>query len=565
MEENKNLTPENEEVTEAVAEEENFDIAEAVESQKKGKKFALKLKNNKKNKPQKLKNQALLKRGSYSLAITAAFIAGAIVLNILVGALSNRFVLEFDMSANKTNSISEENIEFIKKVDKEVTVTMCADAESYVGGYMEYYAQQYGVSDSNAGAYYEQTIKLMERYADYNNKIKVDFVDTQSTKFSQIATKYPNEKINYGDILVSCEQDGAERHKIITYEDIYNLTEDSSYAAYGYTMYTVGSNRIETALTSAISYVVSSETKKVAILTGHSSKDYTADYQTLLKTNNYEVEVISDSLITEIPAEYDAIIIAAPTKDFVGEELDAISAYLDNDGNLDKGLIFFANTNSPYLTNLYEFLEQWGIVMGEGILYETESGNHMPDDPTTIGLYPSGKDDMTDGATICITGGNVPMSLAFEQQSVMTVTSVVDSLETTIAAPVGTGAGWKDADNYEKKSYSSVIQSKIEDYNSDNEKISSYVIAFGSTDYIASAYSEQSSVSNKDITLAAAERASGAESTGISFISKTITEESFATDVTESSVNVIRFIFMLFLPVLSIVTAIIIYIKRRNA
>lgn len=562
MEENKNLTPENEEVAVEVAEtQESLDTAEVVETAEKGKKIKAK----KEKKPKKLKNQALLKRGSYSLAITAAFIAGAIVLNILVGALSDRFVLEFDMSANKTNSISEENIDFIKGIEKEVTVTMCADAESYVGGYMEYYAQQYGVSDSKAGSYYEQTIKLMERYGDYNKKIEVNFVDTQSTEFSQIATKYPNEKINYGDILVSCEQDGAERHKIVTYEDIYNLTEDSTYASYGYTMYTVGSNRIETALTSAISYVVSSETKKVAILTGHSAKDYTADYQALLKTNNYEVEVISDSFITEIPDEYDAIVIAAPTTDFMGEELDAIAAYLDNDNELGHGLIFFANTNSPYLTNLYEFLEQWGIVMGEGILYETATNNHMPDDPTTIGLYPSGKDIMTDGATLCITSGNVPMNVGFETQGTKTVTSVVDSLESTVAAPVGTGAGWTDADKYQKKSYSSVIQAKIEEYNSDNEKISSYVIAFGSTDYISSSYSEQASVSNKDIALAAAERASNAENTGVSFVSKTITEESFATDVTESSVNLIRFIFMALLPILSIALAIVIYIKRRNA
>lgn len=563
MEENKNLTPETEETVEAVAEANSVEVNEEKSAEKSKKIKFPKL--NKVNKPKKLKNEALLKRGSYSIAITAAFIAGAIVLNVLVGALSNRFVLEFDMSANKTNSISEENIEYIKDIDKEVNVIMCADAESYVGGYMEYYAQQYSVSDSNAGPYYQQTIKLMERYGDYNKKINVDFIDTQSNEFSQIAKKYPNETINYGDILVSCEQDGVERHKIIGYEDIYNLTEDSSYAAYGVSMYTVGSNRIETALTSAISYVVSSETKKVAIITGHSANDYTADYQAMLKANNYEVDIISDKIITAIPDEYDAIVIAAPTTDFMGDELDAIAAYLDNDDNLGHGLIFFASTKSPYLPNLYEFLEQWGIVVGEGILYETNSSNHLADDPLTIGLYPSGSDSMTEGVKICITGSNVPLSTGFEQQSTMTVTSIVDSLDTTIAAPVGTTAGWKDADKYQKKAYSSVIQSVREEYDDNNEKIASYVIAFGSTDYIYSPYSEEASVGNKDVTLSAAERASGAENTGISFISKTITEESFATEVTESSVNIIRFIFMALLPILSIALAIIIYIKRRNA
>ena len=97
MEENKNLNPELEAET---AEAEDFDIAEAVKGEKKSKK-AKKDKKPKKEKAKKIKNQALLKRGSYSLAITAAVVAGAIILNILVGALTDRFVLEFDMSLNK--------------------------------------------------------------------------------------------------------------------------------------------------------------------------------------------------------------------------------------------------------------------------------------------------------------------------------------------------------------------------------------------------------------------------------------------------------------------------------
>ncbi|MEE1054577.1 MAG: GldG family protein [Acutalibacteraceae bacterium] len=561
MEENKNLNPELEAET---AEAEDFDIAEAVKGEKKSKK-AKKDKKPKKEKAKKIKNQALLKRGSYSLAITAAVVAGAIILNILVGALTDRFVLEFDMSLNKDNSISEENIEYIKGIEDKVTVTVCADEETY-SSYMGYYAQQYySVSDDAATSYYDQTVTLVNKYADYNKNITVNFVDTQSTKFTEISSKYSSEKLMYGDIIISTEKDGAEKHKIISYDDIYYLDEDTTYASYGMSFYTVSGNNIETALTSAISYVTSDKIKRAAIITGHSATDYTATYQTLLKDNNYETEIISDSLVTEISSEYDLVVIPCPSTDFIGTELDAVSEFLDNDGKLGKGLIFVADVTAPYLTNLYDFLEQWGIVVEDGILFETNSSNHMADDPTTLGSYTTEADDILSGMSVCITGYNAPMYAGFESEGGITVTSFMETPDSVVAAPKGVDTSWTEADNYETDTYSTVIQAAKSDYDEDNNPITSYVTAFSSTHFLESEYSEYSSVSNKDVLFAVSERGAGADKTDISFVSKYIDEESFADQVTEASSNTMRIIFMIILPIICIAAGIYIYIKRRNA
>ena len=562
MDENKNLTPETEEnVTAAV----NETADTAPQNDKKAKKEK-KPKKVKAKKPKKLKNQALLRKGSFSVAITAAVLAGIIILNVLVGALSKRFVLEFDMSAEKENSMSEENIDYLKNLDAEVQITVCATPEDYEGGYMSYYAQNlYGVT-SDATDYYKQTIKLLDKYPAYNDKISLRYIDTQDSKFTEISSKYSNEKLSYGDIIVSCTKNGSERYKIVGFKDVYNLSEDSTYAAYGYTTSTVGGNNVETAVTSAIAYVTSNKTKKAALITGHSKNDYTADYQTLLKENNYEITVISDSMIGSISDEYDAVIIAAPTADFLGAELDALSAFLENDGKLGKGLIFFADASAPYLTNLYDFLEQWGIAVGEGILFETNSQNYMPDDPMTMGTYPTSSDnDITSGMNLCITGYNVPITAAFESEGNITVTSLMSTPESVVAAPVGTTASWTGADDYTKQSYSSVIQAEMSDYDDDNNEISSYVLAFSSIEFIQSEYNEQPSVANKNITLAAAERAVGAENTGISFISKTITNESYSDSVTDSSAGIIRILFMFILPIACIALGIYIFIRRKNA
>ena len=560
MEENKNLTPETEEsVNPAV--NETADTAPEM-----GKKSKKEKKPKKEKSPKKLKNQALLRKGGFSVAITAAVLAGIIILNVLVGALSNRFVLEFDMSADKENSMSEENIDYIKSLDTEVEIVVCATPDDYVGGYMSYYAQNKYSVTADAKDYYKQTITLLDKYPAYNNKISLRYVDTQDSEFTEISSKYSNENLTYGDIIVSCTKNGNEHYKIISFDDIYDLDEDTAYASYGYTTKTVAGNNVETAVTSAIAYVTSGKIKKAALLTGHSKNDYTEEYQKLLKNNNYEITVISDSIIGSISDEYDAVIIAAPTADFLGSEIDALSAFLDNDGKLEKGLIFFADATAPYLTNFYAFLEQWGIAVNEGIMFETNSQNYMPDDPMTLGTYPTSSDnDITRGMKLCITGYNVPLAAAYESEGRITVTSLMSTPESVVAAPAGTSTDWTGADEYEKQSYSSVIQSKMENYDSENNKLTSYVFAFSSVEFIYSQYNEQSSVANKNITLAAAERAVGAEDTGISFISKTITDESFSDAVTDSSAKIIRTIFMIIFPIVSIAIGIYIFIRRKNA
>ncbi len=565
MEENKNLTPETENAEETAAEN---TPAEETTAEQTGEKKEKKVKKEKKaKKPKKLKNQALLRRGGYSVAITAAVLAGLIVLNVLVNALSNRFVLEFDMSTEKENSMSADNIKYLKDLDKEVNITVCAEKDGYTGGYMGYYAKNlYGVS-SDASKYFEQTLKLLDKYPAYNNKITLKYVDTQGSEFTEISQKYSNEKLAYGDIIVSAKgSDNNERYKVLGFKDVYQLSEDNTYAAYGYSQSTVSGNSVETAVTSAIAYVTSSKTKKVALLTGHSKTDYTADYQKLLKANNYEIETISDNIVGKISSDFDAVIIAGPTTDFIGSELDNLSDFLDNDGKLGKGLLFFADASAPYLTNLYDFLSQWGIAIEEGILFETNTNNHIPDDPMTMGIYPTSSDEsLTSGMQLCITGYNVPMSAAFESENGITVTSLMSSLESVVAAPVGTAANWKGADNYTKKSFPAVLQAAQSEYDDDNKQITSYVFAFDSVQFIQSEYNEQSSVSNKNLTLACAERAVGAEDTGISFVSKTITNESFADSVSETSAGIVRIIFMGLLPVACIAAGIYIFIRRKNA
>lgn len=550
MEENKKLDTEKETVNDIPAEEPE-------------KKAGKKEKKEKVKKPKRIKNQALLRRGGYAVGITAAVLAVLIVLNVLMGFLGKRINLEFDMSAEKQNSISKENIDYLKSVEKEVEIIVCSAEDMYVQ-YMGYVAQNYNVSQ-DASSYYQQTLELLERYPVFNNKIKVRYIDPQTSEFTELSTKYSNEKLTYGDIIVRTVGGDKERHKKIGFDEVYQISQDNTYASMGYTMSNVSGNDVETAVTGAIDYVVSDKIKKAAFITGHSSKDYTEAYRKLLEDNNYEIAVIEDQIISSVSDEYDALILAAPDRDFLGEELDAISQFLENGGKLEKGLIFFADASSKHLANLYDFLSQWGIAVDEGILFETSGRYHISGDPTTMLSAPMTDDKLVSGLGGFITGLNVPMTAAFESENGITVTALAQTAESVVAAPVGTPADWKGYKDYTSQSYPTVLQAEMSEYNDDNELISSYIMAFSSTMFFDSEYAESSNYYNKDVALACAERASGSDESGISFVSKSITNESFYSDVTSVKTTTVGIIFIGVIPAAVVAICIIIYIRRKNA
>lgn len=521
----------------------------------------------KKFKSNKIKNEALLRRGGYSVIITALVLAGLIIVNVLTASLADRFNLTLDMTSDKKNSISEENIEYIKNLDADVSVTVVGTEDDYTS-YMTYYAQnQYGVTISSQSEteYFDQTVTLAAKYHDYNDRITIKYVDPQSTEFTAISTTYASYSLSYGDMIVTSSAGGKERVKVLRFDDIY-VTSSSGSSSY-YQSYTLSANKLETALTSAIAYVTSADSKKVAVLSGHSQNNYTDAYKELLTSNNYDITDISDKLITNISNEYDAIIISAPSIDFIGSELDVIGNFLENGGKKGKGLIFFADATCPALPNFYSFLKQWGIEVSEGILFETDSTNHMPDDPTTMGLYPVAleDDDITEELNMAIASYIVPMKVCEDSSLQITATSLMQTLDTAVIAPIGSSSTWADYTDSDKQQFDCVIQSVYSDYDSENNQITSYIMAFSSVEFVQSTWASYADLSNQDIVMSCTDRASHVGDTSMTFTSKVITNESFASAVNAGNTKLVLIVFVFVIPIIVIAAGIVVFIRRRNA
>lgn len=512
----------------------------------------------KKPKNKKVKNEMLLKKGSYSIAITAIVLVGLIVFNWLVGVLSDRFNLEVDMTSDKKNSISEENVEYLKSIKDEVNITVCGKEEGFAEN-MAYYAQRALYVSANS-EYFEQTVNLIKKYPAYNDRIKVQYIDMQSTEYTAITSNYPTYDLTFGDLIVSSTINGKERVRVLTFDDIYVLGQDSSSSYSSYS--SVTANRLETSLTSAIAYVTSTEIKKAALLTGHSNNSYADAYTELLTINNYEITEISDSIISEISNEYDVIIVSAPSIDFLGSELDAISEFLDNDGKLNKGLMFFADATCPSLPNLYSFLQQWGISVGEGILFETNENNFI-NKKSTMGIYKTQleDDDINESIDTVIADYNVPMNVCETSSTKRTSKALMQTLNSVFVAPVGSSNDYTSSDT---KQFDSVIQSEEAVYDADNNRLTSYIMAFSSVEFVQSTWASQNSLGNQDITIACTDRAAHRES-GVKFTSKVITNESFAADVSQRSVKTVKAIFAVIIPIVMVSIGIYVYVRRKDA
>lgn len=538
------------------------------------------MKGNKNNQPRKkIRNKAALKHGALATLFTALFIVAAIVINILATALAERFPLDIDLSAEKINTISDENREYLNKLTREVSIIVCAPEEAFINGMMNYVAQAYYntvdptvTSTNSQGKYFPQTLKLLSDYPKYNDKIKLSFADPQEPSFADISSRFLNVEIKYGDILVESNfvRDGqnVHRYKVLSFEDLFERQDPTGgYAAIGYGSYQISGSKVETAVTSAIYTVTSDKTTKVGLITAHTAQDNTETLRSTMESNNYEFTKINDLISNEIPSELDLIILAAPNSDFSVQELDRIEKFLSNNGERGKAMMFFASPASPPLPNLYDFLEEWGIIITEGTVYETNPNNYLGV-PTTIGLSNS-KTDYTKAANnltgvFYVSSGTVPMSIGFEFQGNRTTTQLMATSNSVVVQPKGAGEDWKPDDNVQTTQYDAAILSKDTINKPDFSQVSSYLVAFASTDLINSNWTQYSTVANLEIVLATANSITGRADSEIAFVTKSITTESFADRITKTNVIVVTVIFLLVVPITIIVLAVVVWIRRKN-
>ena len=283
-------------------------------------------------------NKKTLKNGSYSVILSVIFVVIIVVVNLIVDAFPSTYT-EIDVSDQQLFSIGDQTKDFLKELDKDVTI---------------YQIAQSGSED-------EVVSKLLKKYEEASDHIKVETKDpVVNPKFT---SEYTDEEVSSNSLIVVCE----DRSKVVDYNNIYESSID--YNTYSYT--TSGFDG-EGQITSAISYVTSDNLPVLYTLDGHGEKSLDSTLQEDIEKANIEIKSLN--LLTEesVPEDADCLMINSPSTDISEEERDAIIEYLENGG---KAMIFSDYTEGS-MDNFDAVLENYGVERVDGIVIEGDAQHY---------------------------------------------------------------------------------------------------------------------------------------------------------------------------------------------
>ncbi len=279
-------------------------------------------------------------------AFAALAVFGLVIVflvNMLAVVVAGRYPLDVDLTRNSAFRLSDKTVDYIQALPQPVAIQVLAREETFTA----------------ATTYNAQANALFHEFAKRSPQISLTYIDY--VKDPSFAGRYPTLTMKHGDVLVSS---GGKTHLVQT-EDLFNYAFDAAGQP------SITSSRAEEAITAAIVNVTSARQTVVTLLEGHGEADISA-FVKLLETNNYEVR--RQSLATgDIDPASTFAVLAAPRTDLTAEELDKLDRFLENDGRYGKTLFYFATAvDAKPLPNLGVFLREWGIVPGDGLVFETD-------------------------------------------------------------------------------------------------------------------------------------------------------------------------------------------------
>ncbi len=322
-----------------------------------------------------------LKFGSMSVIVIVLVIAVVVVFNLMAGLLMKRYPIKIDLTPDSRHEISEDSIEVMKNLKKDVEVTVTFPRtyfETIASEYKDMYYQSYGVV---VECPYDIIPELLDKYSVYaeagEGSVSVKYVDI--SKNPDVVTKFSenyNGEIQQGSIVVSCE----DKVKVISYSQVLGMimpSEESTYT--NINMLFAG----ESTITSAIRDVADSNLVKAAVVSsvnGQSIHDQThmsiaSSTESFLSKNGYECAEIDLGTITaeELIADYDMLIVAAPAIDFSDDIIQKMQDYLNNGGNYGKDMMYIPNFYQTNLPNIAAFLDDWKLQVEPSMILDDDN------------------------------------------------------------------------------------------------------------------------------------------------------------------------------------------------
>ena len=271
--------------------------------------------------------------------VTALLIVIIFDIYILSNIVLNNIILpEFDFTKNKVYTLSETTKSKIKNIEDEVAITFI----------------NYEDTDS--------VVKLAEKYIVFNSKIKIE-------KINNIESRK--------DLIEKYSLDTSS--KVIIINSNSNETVLSEYDLYTYDYSTYETiDTSEEAITNAIIDVIIKDKPKVYFMSNHAQYDieeyfYTLTY--LMEKDANEVKILDILTTGSVPEDCDTLVITTLAEDITVFEKDKILEYINKGGEIL--LLIGPNITGKDLTNFQEVLNQYGLILEEGVIFEGSASNML--------------------------------------------------------------------------------------------------------------------------------------------------------------------------------------------
>ena len=279
--------------------------------------------------------------GSKTIILVAIIIAIYIGVNIL---LQNVVLPEIDCTENKIYSLSQETRDKLKNLDKDINITL--------------------INYSN----YLSVINFTERYVELSNHIKIEKVDDLSARADLMRTY----SLDATDSLIIVKSGNNE--KTLTDGDLFTYD------------YTSGDeiDVTEEAVTNAIMSVITEEKPKIYFMNSHIMYDaqYFSTIMMAMENEANEVDVLDILANNGIPEDCDCLIISTLKEDITEQERDKIITYIQNGGELL--LMCGPNIMNSNLSNFQKVLDEYGVTIENGVVFEGDSANMISGYPDFI-------------------------------------------------------------------------------------------------------------------------------------------------------------------------------------
>lgn len=314
------------------------------------------------------------KYSSASAAFTAIVILLVILLNTVFSLLAMRHSLYIDLTSTELWTLSDTAKEIIGEAEGDITITFCHERDyiesSTTMQYISNTAQELAKEFPNIRVRYVNSVlepQIIKPYK-YNN------VDAISTSHIIVERGNPDDR---------AEGETPTDYRVYSAEAFY-ITDPNTGSVWAYNG--------EEIFAAACLAVTADETPTAYFTSTHGEAVDAAFVNTLIKAG-YETKTI-DLTTSEIPEDCRLLIINDPKWDFAGyniydkdavSEIAKIDTYLDNHGSM----MVFMDPETDYLKNLEEYLYEWGIVFGDGVVTDMQHSITM-DGQAVVAEYPSG-------------------------------------------------------------------------------------------------------------------------------------------------------------------------------